>query len=506
MDNLLTLARREFPDFEPTHMFDAAIPLFFLHILVEALEPQTLNSFESYFLYAVANNVNTLADIAWLYGINEEDLYAPGANLLKRDYIWQGAPQNGARPIYLTDKGRLALGKDTAPPAPMRRGANLHFNALTWTPIPQEKQLLVSVERMTSDGLCILPPLRYEAPTLGDLTVEKVAAAMHGISFFHNKQIIALLELQRCRPEYLAPVQVICLRQNAEQQQRLAIYRRSIYQRNESAVLQRFFETGKFLIPDDAIALTPPSLQVSAVITKNIAQVANTLTTNEIAVRGLQTELKETSNRHATTQSKDERGQLEHRIHELETALQQKREESELLHKQLEQQQGSFLSTEEHRAVLEQALVEAREELIIVAPWLNRRTCDDALCTLIAQAVKRGVHIRIGYGITERPNDPDVARHRANAQRVIRAMNTAVSREGSLSGGRLEIQRVSDTHQKILICDRAYGVLGSFNWLSYRGELDEQYRNETSIVVREPAAIAELARIALSVWPGDKAP
>jgi hypothetical protein len=502
MDNLLTLVRREFPGFEPTHLFDAAIPIFFLNVLVEALEPQTLSSFESYFLHAVANEVQTLEEIAWLYGIDETDLHAPGASLLKHGYIWQGVPHTGKRPIHLTDKGRQALGKDTLPPVPTRRGAHLHFNALTWTPIPLEKQLVVSVERMLTEGLCILPPLRNEVPTLGDLTIEKVAGALHGAPYFHNKQIIALLELQRCRQEYLAPVQVLCLHQRKDQQQRLAIYRRSIFQRNESDVLQRFFETGKFFIPDDAIALMPPVFQVPSVLPQVVAQAAKTLVANEAVVRDLQTELEEASSKHATTQSKDERSQLEDCIRELEEALQQKHDENAQLRKQLEQQQGEFLSTEEHRALLERALGEVKQELIIISPWLNRRTCDDALCALIARAVKRGVHVRIGYGITESPNTPDVERNRANARRVIRAMKTAVDREGVPAlEGKLEIQRVSDTHRKILICDRAYGVLGSFNWLSYRGELDEQYRTETSIVLHEPTAVAELTRIALQGWP-----
>src|SRR5436309_15931097 len=115
---------------------------------------------------------------------------------------------------------------------------------------------------------------------------------------------------------------------------------------------------------------------------------------------------------------------------------------------------------------------------------MGRRACDDALCTLVAQAVHRGVHIRIFYGITERPNDPDVARNRANAQRVIAAMNKAVEREGPpTSRGSLTIQHVADTHEKILICDRSYAILGSFNWFTYCGELDEEYRRETSIVL-----------------------
>ncbi|HZO71028.1 MAG TPA: phospholipase D-like domain-containing protein [Ktedonobacteraceae bacterium] len=234
---------------------------------------------------------------------------------------------------------------------------------------------------------------------------------------------------------------------------------------------------------------------------QTVAHVAHTLSTTVTAVRELQTELEEANRKRGTTQNRDERNALEQRVRELEQAVEHKQQESNQLRLQLEQRQGAFLRTEEHRTALEQAIASAKEEIIIIAPWLNRRTCDEALCSLIAQAVKRGVHIRIGYGITERLGDPDAARHRANAQRVISLMKNAVEREKPHAPtGRLEIQRVSDTHQKILICDRAYGVVGSFNWLSYRGELDNEYRNETSVVLREPTAVAELAKIALRGW------
>src|SRR5258708_35795800 len=60
---------------------------------------------------------------------------------------------------------------------------------------------------------------------------------------------------------------------------------------------------------------------------------------------------------------------------------------------------------------------------------------------------------------------------------------------------------LKDLTDSILVCDQTYGVLGSFNWLSYRGELDEQYRKETSIVLREPKYVVELTKIALRGWP-----
>ena len=57
MDNVLSFAARDFPEFEVTHLFEAVIPVYFLRLQVEALEQRDLTAFESYFLHAIALNV-----------------------------------------------------------------------------------------------------------------------------------------------------------------------------------------------------------------------------------------------------------------------------------------------------------------------------------------------------------------------------------------------------------------------------------------------------------------
>jgi hypothetical protein len=501
MDNLLSAIARDFPDYEATHVFEAAIPVYFFRLVVEVLEPQALSNFEIYFLHAVALDVNTREDIAALLGLDDRDLITPGASLLKRELIAQGVPTpTGKRPISLTERGREVLETQKVPPIPVRASAQMHFNALTWTPIPLEETW--SVEQMDKDGLCVLPPSRQERPTLGDFILREVDLALQHVPFFRENRLIKLLELKKVKPEYIAPVTVAALCSQGGREQRFAIYRDGALQRGESAVLQRHSETGLFFLPDDAVPLANARLQIPTTLPPIVARVAQQLTDAEYAARQLQAELTDSKTLHGGTADRSERAKLAERIAQLEAELEANREESAQLKRQLQQNQGTFLRTEEHRAVLARALQEAREEVIVIAPWLNRRTCDDALCDLVAQAVKRGVRVRIGYGITERPGDPDLGRHHANAQKVIRALRAAVARDISAEQARLlDIQRVSDTHEKILVCDRSFAVIGSFNWLSYRGELDREYRREASVILRESASVAELARIALRGWP-----
>lgn len=348
----------------------------------------------------------------------------------------------------------------------------------------------------------MLPPSRQEKPTLGDFTLREVDLALQQVPFFRENHLIKLLELKKVKQEYLAPVEVVALQARGGQEQRFAIYRDGVLQRGESAVLQRHFETGLFLLPDDAVSLANAPLDLPPSLPPVVAKVAQQLVTAMEDTHRLAADLTDSRTRREGTADRVERELLTERIRRLEEELRSKREESTGLQEQLKRNQGTFLRTEEHRAVLERAIREARQEIIVISPWLNRRTCDDALCNLFANAVSRNVAVRIGFGITERVGDLDLGRHHANAQKVIRAMKTAVSRAASAEqASLLDIQRTSDTHEKILVCDRSFAVIGSFNWLSYRGEMDCGYRREASVILRDPASVAELARIALREWP-----
>ncbi len=57
------------------------------------------------------------------------------------------------------------------------------------------------------------------------------------------------------------------------------------------------------------------------------------------------------------------------------------------------------------------------------------------------------------------------------------------------------------THERILLCDSKYAVVGSWNWLSHpyrdycnrkRGDTKAQIRRETSVKLSEAVSIAEL--------------
>lgn len=109
MDKLLAVVLRDFPECQVTHLVEAGIPVCFIRLQVEVLEPQELTMFETYFLHAIALDVNTREDIAALLGLDDRDLITPGAGLLKQELITQGQPlASGHRLISLTKKAAMS--------------------------------------------------------------------------------------------------------------------------------------------------------------------------------------------------------------------------------------------------------------------------------------------------------------------------------------------------------------------------------------------------------------
>ena len=58
----------------------------------------------------------------------------------------------------------------------------------------------------------------------------------------------------------------------------------------------------------------------------------------------------------------------------------------------------------------------------------------------------------------------------------------------------LHFKNFGDTHSKILLVDDHYAVIGSFNWLSFKGDPRKSFREEMSYFVNVKAKIEELFR------------
>ena len=128
----------------------------------------------------------------------------------------------------------------------------------------------------------------------------------------------------------------------------------------------------------------------------------------------------------------------------------------------LDDAKPSRISVFEHAGLLQDALMYAKERILIVSPWIRGNVVNEGFCNLVQAALRRGVKVTIAYGYEEALSDD---------QRSISRLCQIAKTHG------LEFLRHQNTHAKVLIVDHCY-VTSSFNWLSFQGSEDRTYRME----------------------------
>ena len=134
----------------------------------------------------------------------------------------------------------------------------------------------------------------------------------------------------------------------------------------------------------------------------------------------------------------------------------------------------------DHPPLLWDAISTARERVVIISPWITAQVIDKRAIASLRKLLERGCRLSFGYGIDEnrpaKPAPPDLVRLAAEFQGF-------------------ELRDFGDTHEKILIKDSDYVVMGSFNWLSFRGDPKRPLRRERSVKINDAAYVEKEAAV-----------
>lgn len=149
---------------------------------------------------------------------------------------------------------------------------------------------------------------------------------------------------------------------------------------------------------------------------------------------------------------------------------------------------SKVIETEQHREALREAIEEARNELIIVSPWLTTAAVDGELTSWLDRALQRNRALRIfiGYGI-----EPDKGKSdwKARDQRdALRRLNQL----GQRHRGRLKTIEIGNTHEKLVISDGRSAIVTSFNWLSFNPRPGKGVRREMGFRMDEVEEVRRL--------------
>lgn len=128
------------------------------------------------------------------------------------------------------------------------------------------------------------------------------------------------------------------------------------------------------------------------------------------------------------------------------------------------------LDTFEHPPFLTEAMTTARKRLLITSPWVKNAVVNKAFAESLERLARKRVQIHIGYGIS-----PDAGDCHPEALARLQKLH---ERYDNVTVGCL-----GDTHAKILIWDDNQ-IVTSFNWLSFRGDQERTYRQETGVLLK----------------------
>ncbi len=111
-------------------------------------------------------------------------------------------------------------------------------------------------------------------------------------------------------------------------------------------------------------------------------------------------------------------------------------------------------------------------------PWLNAQALNVEVTDCIEKALRRGVIVRIAWGIGDAP---DAA--------IPGGLQGLQDRFGKR---KLQIKFRGNTHRKILLWDGRSYIMGSFNWGSFRGDPRMKVRHEAGTLTSNPALVQNL--------------
>ena len=475
IDIIASRARRWFPNFTLDAVYPVCWPVYRVRLTVTVLEQSELATSSHFILKFLNVGVAEPVELARMLGLPDNYIAAAAAELLRGELVSQGPD----RRLTITEEGIQTLKNKGQALSPKTRQIEVPFDPLTRKVLDIDVRGLLGQDAVLKGGFFLIQSSGSK-PKLSDLSIEKIKDynAHNAPDDQIEQEIINVAEIrsQNARLQFRQDILVAKLDNSDSGESTFAAFGGHQYLEDETTILRRLQENGVRLVPGELEsseanrrswrdAQTISSQE--ATLLDRIYELDTAANQAEQAVAGED----ETQKLASIIQHRDE---LTGRIAELETEL--RRHTS-----------GAFrlVKTEEHHPLLLQAIDQSNVELTLVSAWIDPYAFDGEVIGKIVSALKRGVTVRIGWGLGVERRDSESQRNLRKGEETLMKLRQSVP-QGAM--GRLVERRIG-THEKFIICDDKFCVWGSFNWLSYRGNTDRGYRREASSYSTRPEDI-----------------
>jgi len=448
---------------------------------------------EEYVLKAINASLSSEVDIAGFLGLEASIIRDAMINLRMSEDIDLIAPDGSLMQVWkLTKKGEGTL-RDAKIIVPEERTFDINFDGLLRYPrwYGRLKSRLLKQKDLRNQEIIEIEPSPKKPPELSDLKlkdVDEIIRQIEGASKAKVKQdrdLLALKAIER-RQRFFQPALALIYKAKDSDDVQVAFGIDGVLSTEHEAAFARSNGVKKLKILETIKESAPRKLAEEVLGREFIDR--NPIPNIEIVKEKVFTAQAELQAQIETTQNRIEQTNNDEEKRLLNQQLQEALQRIEYLENQLKSELASlpirFLEVYEHRPLLEQALKDSQERLMIISPWIRASSVDKKFLQEFENLLKRGVKVFIGYGLGENDNDK-------KNQRDIQAEKN-IQKLASHYKDNFRLKRLGDTHAKILISDVKFAVTTSFNWLSFKGDRDRTFRDERGTLVSDPQKIAEL--------------
>lgn len=445
------------------------LPVYELNVQAYTLAYKRISPLDEFALKSINAGLSTIEEICGFLGLHRNVVRGVLSELIRTDDVaLSGSVDQPRQSLKLTPKGKHTL-EEAELISPEERIITIQFDGLLRTPLLL-REYLHAPKDLKSLGWLEIPSIPAARPEIDDLQVADIQRIVKQLSRYTKdirRDVLAVKDIVKRFKKFRAAVALRYRSSDGGVVLSFAIDGRLSNEHEEAFARGDGLKKLKVLQED--------SSAFQELVAETPAQIMQALPDQE-TLRRLKKEEAEAFSRLSKAVEKVESASqgepkklAEERVGLAEIEHARAREA-------LNQLPVRSLSVFEHPALLDRALTDSKQRLMIISPWVLPRVIDRSFLQKLRRLLEGGVRVYIGYGIGNNTIHKDIA---------------ADLKQLSKTYSNFTLKKLGDTHAKLLLSDKSFVVLGSFNWLSFKGDPSATFRDEQSFYVTLPEVIED---------------
>jgi hypothetical protein len=452
-------------DLELVGYEEVALPFYRIRLRAYTLERKPIPPIEEFALKAVGVGLKSPGELAGALGLHERIVATAVSNLIRSEDVYFGASEGDrAHTLAVTAKGRQTL-VDAELIVPQQGTFEVDFDGLLRCVTSYRREVSHAARDLANVGLIEVEASPVRPPELKDLDGQQVAREVAALSGRVKRELVSVTALEK-RIRLFRPAVALIFQSKVAERTEVAI---AVNGRLSAEYEMAFAAAGgptrlgmdrpRRPVESETLPGTDPSVAPEAV--KSVEAIRQEIATAREAVEAARDDVNRAAGVAELASARESLAELEEKYQQAVRAL--------------EAVDVRYLKVFDHPPLLEEALTQAKERLMIISPWIGACVVDGAFLKKIARLCAAGVKVYIGYGIGD-----DQGRRRSprdeDAEKRLNDLAKSVQN--------LTVKNFGNTHAKMLAYDRTFVALTSFNWLSFKGSRERGYRDEQGILLR----------------------